>query len=96
LVLKIPTEQGVLTLHGNIFIAYTCETESYQAAEAFDLSAYMQQAILESKLTAPDQIEIPKNQATRSSTMSKDYKEVELVDGDKSKMARIGTRLDAK
>jgi hypothetical protein len=32
LVLKMPTEQGVLTLRGNVYIAYTCEEESFKVA----------------------------------------------------------------
>jgi hypothetical protein len=41
LLLKMPTEKGVLTLRGNVFIAYTCEKESFATAEALELSIRM-------------------------------------------------------
>jgi hypothetical protein len=37
LLLKMPTENGMLTLRGNVFIAYTCEKESFATAEALEL-----------------------------------------------------------
>ena len=49
LVLKIPTEQGVLTLHGNVSTAYECEREGLAIAEAMDLSARMEACIADSK-----------------------------------------------
>jgi hypothetical protein len=45
LVLKIPTEQGVLTLRGNVYTAYTYEEESFKVAEATDLSVRMEQTL---------------------------------------------------
>jgi hypothetical protein len=42
LVLKMPTEHGVLTLRGNVYTAYTCEEESFKLAEATDLSIRME------------------------------------------------------
>jgi hypothetical protein len=38
LVLKMPTEQGVLTLRGNVYTVYTYEEERFKVAEATDLS----------------------------------------------------------
>jgi hypothetical protein len=38
LVLKMPTEQGIVTLRGNVYTAYTCEEESFKVAEATNLS----------------------------------------------------------
>jgi hypothetical protein len=38
LVLKMPTEQGVLTLRDNVYTAYTYEEESFKVAEATNLS----------------------------------------------------------
>jgi hypothetical protein len=37
----MPTEKGVLTLRGNVFIAYTCEKENFTTAEALELSIRM-------------------------------------------------------
>jgi hypothetical protein len=42
LVLKMPTEHGVLTLRGNVYTAYTCEEESFKVAEATDISIRME------------------------------------------------------
>jgi hypothetical protein len=53
LVLKMPTEHGVLTLRGNVDIAYTCEKESFKVTEATDLSIHMEQTLLDaSKIPA--------------------------------------------
>jgi hypothetical protein len=43
--LKMPTEKGVLTLRGNMFIAYTCKKESFETAEALELSIHMPKSI---------------------------------------------------
>ena len=48
LVLKIPMEQGVLTLHANVSTAYGCE-RGLAIAEAMDLSARMEACIADSK-----------------------------------------------
>jgi hypothetical protein len=37
LVLKMPTEHGVLTLRGNVYTAYTYEEEGFKVAKATDL-----------------------------------------------------------
>jgi len=41
LVLKMPTEKGVLTIRGNVYTAYTCKEESFKITEAIDLSIRM-------------------------------------------------------
>jgi uncharacterized protein with GYD domain len=38
LVLKMLTEQGILSLRANLDIAYACEKESFALAEATDIS----------------------------------------------------------
>jgi hypothetical protein len=38
LLLKMPTEIGVLSLRGNVLIADNCEKEGYATAEALELS----------------------------------------------------------
>jgi hypothetical protein len=42
LLLKMPTEKGILSLRGNVLIAYNCEKEGYATAEALELSICMQ------------------------------------------------------
>jgi hypothetical protein len=37
LLLKMPTEKGVLSLRGNVLVDYTCEKGSYAATEALEL-----------------------------------------------------------
>jgi hypothetical protein len=96
LLLKMPTEKGVLSLKGNVLIAYNCEKEGYATAEALELSIRMQQSIADAKKIPPIDLEIPSKEATRAALKSKETKEVELVPGDKSKMARIGAILNPK
>ena len=59
LVLKMPTEKGVLTLRGNVYAAYTCEDDSFKIAEAHDLSIRMAETMLDAKKTPADHLEIP-------------------------------------
>ena len=61
-----------------------------------DLSARMEACITNSKKFLVEEQVISTQEPPRSSTKSKDTKEVELVIGDKSKMARIGAHLDPK
>jgi hypothetical protein len=42
LLLKMPTEKGILSLRGNVLIAYNYKKEGYATAEALMLSIYMQ------------------------------------------------------
>ena len=41
LVLKMPMEQGVLSLRANLDVAYNCEKESFALTEATDISIRM-------------------------------------------------------
>jgi hypothetical protein len=96
LVFKMPTEKGVLTLRGNVFVVYTCEENSFCVAEAHDLSLCMAATAMEAKKTLPNQLEIPELEAPQKSIKSKEYKEIQLVEGDSSKTALIGSNLDPK
>ena len=96
LVLKMPTEKGFLTLKGNVYAAYTCEDDSFKIAEAHDLSIRMAETMLDSKQTPADHLEIPELEAPRKNIKSKEHKEIQLVDGDPSKIALIGANLDPK
>ena len=96
LVLKMPTEKGVLTLRGNVYIAYTCENDSFKIAEAHDLSIRMAETTLDAKKTPADHLEIPELEAPRKNVKSKEHKAIQLVDGDPSKTALIGANLDPK
>jgi hypothetical protein len=76
LVLKMPTEHGILTLRGNVYTAYTYEEEGFKVAEAIDLSICMEQTLVAATKTPADHLEIPELQAPRKSTKSKDHKEI--------------------
>jgi recombinational DNA repair protein RecR len=93
---KMPIETGVLSLRGNVLIAYNCEKEGYATAEVLELSIRMQQSITNAKKIPPADLEIPSKEATRAAAKSKETKGVELVLGNKSKTARIGATLDPK
>jgi hypothetical protein len=96
LLLKMPTEKGILSLKGNVLIAYNCEKEGYATTEALELSIPMQQSITDAKKIPPADLEILSKEATHAATKSKETKEVELVLGDKTKMARIRATLEPK
>jgi hypothetical protein len=96
LVLRMPTEKGVLTLRGNVFIAYTYEEDSFRVAEAHDLSLRMAAMTMVAKNTPLNQLEIPELEAPHKSIKSREYKEIQLVEGDSSKTALIGSNLDPK
>jgi hypothetical protein len=96
LMLKMTTEKGMLTLRGNMFIAYTCEKESFATVEALELSIRMQESITDSKKIIPEELEILIKKAGCVAVKSKETKEVELVEGGKTKTARIGANLDPK
>jgi hypothetical protein len=96
LILKVPTEKGVLSLRGNVLIAYNCEKEGYATDEALELLIRMQQSIADAKKIPPADLEIPSKEATRATANTKETKEVKLVLGDKTKMALIGAALDPK
>ena len=49
MVLKIPMEQGVLTLRANISTVYDCEREGLAITDAMDLLARMEACIADSK-----------------------------------------------
>ena len=48
LVLKMPIEQGVLSLRANLDVAYNCEKESFALIEATNISIHMQDRIMTS------------------------------------------------
>ena len=79
LVLKMPMEQGVLSLCANLDVAYNCEKESFTLAEATDISIRMQDCIVTSQVIPPEDLEIPTLEAARGSTKSREFKEVVLV-----------------
>ena len=58
LVLKMPTEKGVLTLRGNVYVARLYEDDSFKVAEAHDLSIRMAETMLDAK-----HLEIPELEA---------------------------------
>jgi hypothetical protein len=53
LLLKMPTEKGVVSLRGTVLIAYNYEKEGYTTAEALELSMRMQQSIADAKKIPP-------------------------------------------
>ena len=96
LVLKMPTENGVLTIRGNIYTAYTCEEESFKITKAIDLSIWMAESVSQAAQAPSDQLKLHEQQTPRKNIKSKEHKEVQLVDGDPEKTALIGANLDAK
>jgi hypothetical protein len=96
LVLKMPTEQGVLTLRGNVYTVYTYEEESFKVAEATDLLVRMEQTLVDASKILAGQLEIPEHQALWKHIKSNEHKEIQLVDDDPSKTTLIGANLDPK
>jgi len=96
LVLKMPTEKGVLTARGNVYTAYTCEDESFKITEAIDLSICMAETAAQAAQIHPDQLRVPEQETARKNSKSEEHKEVQLVDGSPEKTALIWANLDPK
>ncbi|XP_066334234.1 uncharacterized protein [Miscanthus floridulus] len=96
LVLKMPREQGVLSLRTNLDVGYNCEKKSFMLAKATDISICMQYFITTSQLISLEDLETPTMEAARASTKYKEVKEVALVPSDQSKTARIRAGLEPK
>ena len=82
LVLKMPTEKGVLTVRGNVYTTYTCEEESFKITQAIDLSIRMAETVSQAAQVSSDQLRLPEQQIPRKSVKSKEHKEVQLIDDD--------------
>ena len=96
LVLKMPSPAGVLALRASLSIAYAYETESLALTEATDLSIQMTSVVTDAKTVPADDLEIPSLEPPRTSTKSKETKEVSLGLDDPSKTMKIGAHLDPK
>jgi len=96
LVLKMPTEKGVLTVRGNVYTAYTCEEESFKITEAIDRLILMAETVAQAMQVQPNQLQLSKQETPRKSSKSKEHNEVQLVDGSPKKTALIGANLEAK
>jgi hypothetical protein len=76
LVLKIPTEQVVLTLRGNVYTAYTYEEESFKVVDATDLSIRMEQTLVDASKIPTGQLEILERLVPRKHIKSNEHKEI--------------------
>jgi hypothetical protein len=72
----MPTEQGVLTLRGNVYIAYNYEEESFKVVGATDLSIRMEQTLVDASKILAGQLEILERQAPRKHIKSNEHKEI--------------------
>jgi hypothetical protein len=86
----MPIEQGVLTLRGNVYTAYTYEEKSFKVAEATDLLIHMEQTLVDASKIPTGQLEIPERQVPRKHIKPNEHKEIQLVDDDPSKTASSG------
>ena len=59
LVLKMPTEKGVVTIRGNVYTVYNCEEETFKITEAIDLSIRMAETVSQAAQAPSDQLEVP-------------------------------------
>jgi len=96
LVLKMPTEKGVLTVRGNVYTAYTCEEESFKNTEVIDRSIRMAETVAQATQVPPDQLRLPERETPRKNSESKEHKEVQRVNGSPEKTALIRANLDPK
>lgn len=53
LIMKMPTEQGILTVWAHLQISYDCEKESLAIAEALDLSVTMEEGLAMFRRSSP-------------------------------------------
>jgi len=96
LVLKMPTEKGILAIRGNVYTTYTCEEESFKITETIVLSICMAETVAQAAQLPPDQLRLPELETPRKNSKSKEHKEVQLVDGSPEKTPLIGANLDPK
>ena len=96
LVLKMPTEKGILTIRGNVYTTYTYEEESFKVTEAIDLLIWMAETMSQAAQAPSDQLEVPEQQTARRNIKSREHKEVRLINNDPKKTALIGANLDTK
>jgi hypothetical protein len=63
LVLKMPTEQGILSLRTNLDVAYAYEKESFALTEDVDISMCMKDYLAMAQDIPPQELEIPTMEA---------------------------------
>jgi len=96
---KMPGPKGVITVLGDIRVAYTCEQETLNAAAALDMSKRMEQVLAASQEVDKDSLEIPAKKPAREAiapSKETELKRISLDLDDPKKTAIIGAELDPK
>ena len=59
-----------------MYVAYTCEDDSFKITKAHNLSIRMAETTLDAKKTPADHLEIPELEAPRKNVKSKEHKAI--------------------
>ncbi|CAN6203400.1 unnamed protein product [Urochloa humidicola] len=88
----------VITVEGDLRVAYACEKETLDAAAALELSTRMGEVLTAAKTMDPEELEIPTKKPSKEAIKPKptDVKKVSLDLLDASKTVTIGSNLDPK
>jgi hypothetical protein len=99
LLLKMPGQNGVLTLRGDLKKSYNCNQEAIQYASTMRMPDASGEVLTAAQQLSQAGLEIPSRKASKSSIQSTSdvaLKSIQLQEGDSSKTAVIGVGLDEK
>ncbi|CAN6207251.1 unnamed protein product [Urochloa humidicola] len=96
--MKMPRSCGVITVPGDVRVAYTCEREILNTAAALALSSRMDEVLTAFKQVDPEDLEIPTKKPSKDAIKPKpvEVKKVSLGLDDAGKTVTIGANLDPK
>jgi hypothetical protein len=99
LVLKMPSQAGVLYLQGYLKISHDCDTEAVEIASTNQVPNAMMEVYAASKKLAPSELNIPEKSDKANKHQQAEgvlVKTIDLGTGDSSKTTTIGAGLDPK
>ena len=94
MMLKMPGPTGVISLHGDVRQALTCDRESCDIAQEKD--ATKEQEAIRRQLEAPADGEVPSPKASKLGAGDVRTKKIILSPDEPTKTAVIGSDLDCK
>jgi hypothetical protein len=99
LVLKMPSQAGVLSLQGDLKISNDCDTKAMENASTNQVPNAMMEVYAASKKLAPSELDIPEKFDKANKPQPAEevlVKTINLRTGDANKTTTIGASLDPK
>jgi hypothetical protein len=99
LVLKMPSQAGVLSLQGDLRISHDCDTEAMEIASTNQVPNAMMEVYATSKKLATSELDILEKSDNANKPQPAEevlVKTIDLGTGDSSKTTTIGAGLDPK